>query len=59
MTVDTTPLTEGINNFINIVFTWVPLGLTILGVPAAIGVGILFGGKIINMVKAAFGGASR
>lgn len=59
MSLDTTALTDGINTFMQNVFTYVPLGLTILGVPAAIGVGLMFGGKIINMVKSAFGGSSR
>lgn len=56
MSVDTGPLVDGINTFINNVFTYVPLGLTILGIPAAIGVGLVFGGKIISMVKSSFGG---
>jgi len=55
-TIDTQPLIEGMNQFISQVFQYAPLGLLLLGVPAAIGVGLGFGGKIINMVKGAFSG---
>jgi hypothetical protein len=53
MTVDTSALTEGITDFINNVFAYVPLGLTIIGIPAAIGVGIAFGGRLVGFVKSA------
>lgn len=55
MTVDTTPITEGVQDFINNVFTYLPLGLLIVGIPSAIGVGIAFGGRIVAMVGQALG----
>lgn len=56
MTIDTSALTTGLTDFLNSVFTYVPLGLTIIGVPAAIGIGIAFGGRLIGYVKTALGG---
>jgi len=55
MTVDTAPITDGVQNFINNVFVYLPLGLLIIGIPAAIGVGIKFGGGIVKMVGHALG----
>lgn len=55
MTVDTAAIEEGVQQFLNNVFVYLPLGLLIVGIPAAIGVGIKFGGGIVNMVGAALG----
>jgi len=55
MTVDTAPITEGVQDFISNVFVYLPLGLLIIGIPAAIGVGIKFGGGIVGMVGKALG----
>jgi len=55
MTVDTAPITDGVQSFISNVFVYLPLGLLIIGIPAAIGVGIKFGGGIVNMVGKALG----
>jgi len=55
MTVDTTPITDGVQTFLSNVFVYLPLGLLIIGIPAAIGVGIKFGGGIVKMVGNALG----
>lgn len=54
--IDTGPLLDGIEDFISQVFVYVPLGLLIFGPVAAIVIGFQFGGKIVNMIKSAFGG---
>jgi len=55
MTVDTAPITDGVQTFLSNVFVYLPLGLLIIGIPAAIGVGIKFGGGIVQMVGHALG----
>ena len=55
MTVDTAPITDGVQTFLSNVFVYLPLGLLIIGIPAAIGVGIKFGGGIVKMVGQALG----
>jgi len=55
MTVDTAPITDGVQTFISNVFVYLPLGLLIIGIPAAIGVGIKFGGGIVSLVGKALG----
>lgn len=51
--VDTAPITEGMNTFLTSVFNFVPLGLAIVGIPSAIGLGIAFAGKMIDYVQSA------
>lgn len=55
MSVDTTPIEEGVTDFINAVFTYLPLGLAIIGIPAAIVAGLNFGGRLVSMVSSALG----
>ena len=56
MTIDTAPITDAVTSLVNNAIGFLPLGLAIVGIPAAIGIGLAFGGKIVNMVKAGFGG---
>ncbi len=51
--IDTTAITDGMTTFINNVFVYIPLGLAIIGIPSAIGVGIMFAGKMIDYVRSA------
>lgn len=55
MSIDTTPIQTGITNFINNVFVYLPLGLAIIGIPAAIITGIAFGGRLVKMVSSSLG----
>lgn len=55
MSIDTTPIQEGITDFINNVFVYLPLGLAIIGIPSAIVAGIAFGGRLVKMVGSALG----
>jgi hypothetical protein len=59
MTVDTTALTDAVTTFITQVFNYIPLGLAIVGIPSAIGVGLLFGGRIVGFVKSALLGSGK
>jgi hypothetical protein len=56
MTLDTTPIQEGVTTFISNVFVYLPLGLAIVGIPAAIVGGMKFGGSLVKMVLGALGG---
>lgn len=55
MTIDTTEIETGVTTLVQNAIDFLPLGLAIVGIPAAIGIGIAFGGRIVNMVKSAFG----
>lgn len=55
MTVDTSAIQSGVTDLVNNAINFLPLGLAIVGIPAAIGIGIAFGGKIVGMVRSAFG----
>jgi len=55
MTIDTTQIEAGVTTLVQNAIDFLPLGLAIVGIPAAIGIGIAFGGRIVNMVKSAFG----
>jgi hypothetical protein len=56
MTIDTAPILSGVNGLVNQAITFLPLGLAIVGIPSAIGIGLAFGGKIAGMIKSGFGG---
>lgn len=56
MTIDTAPITDAVTALVNNAIGFLPLGLAIVGIPSAIGIGLAFGGKIVNMVKQGFGG---
>lgn len=56
MTIDTTAIESGVEELVQNAIDFLPLGLAIVGIPAAIGIGIAFGGKIVSMVRSAFGG---
>ncbi len=51
--IDTTAITDGMTTFINNVFVYIPLGLIVVGIPSAIGLGIAFAGKMIDYVRRA------
>lgn len=55
MTIDTSEIEEGVTTLVQNAIDFLPLGLAIVGIPAAIGIGIAFGGRIVSMVKGAFG----
>lgn len=55
MSIDTAAITAAVEDFMNQVFQWLPIGVAIVGVPAAIGAGIAFGGTIISKVRGALG----
>lgn len=59
MSVDTAPIEEGVTTFINNVFVYLPLGLAIIGIPAAIIAGLNFGGRLVAMVSSALGKGGR
>lgn len=56
MSIDTTPITNMVTNLVNQSVGFLPLGMAVLGVPAAIGIGLAFGGKIVSMIRSGFGG---
>lgn len=51
--IDTAPITDGMNIFLTNVFNFIPLGLAVVGIPSAIGLGIAFAGKMIDYVRRA------
>jgi hypothetical protein len=55
MTIDTSEIEDGVTALVQNAIDFLPLGLAIVGIPAAIGIGIAFGGRIVMMVKSAFG----
>lgn len=59
MSIDMQPLLDGIEQLVEQIFQYVPLGLLIFGPVAAIVIGFAFGGKIVDMLKKAFGGGGR
>lgn len=56
MTIDTAPITEAVTTVTQQGIDFLPLGIAIVGIPAAIGIGLAFGGRIVSMIKSAFGG---
>lgn len=55
MSIDLSPLTAAVIFFIQSAFAKIPLGLAVLGVPAALLIGLVLASKLARIVAAQFG----
>lgn len=57
MSIDTSVITESVSTVVQQGIDFLPVGIAIVGIPSAIGIGLAFGGRIVGMIKTAFGGS--
>lgn len=56
MSIDTAAITESVTTVINQALGFLPIGIAVVGIPAAIAIGLGFAGKLVNYIKSGFGG---
>jgi hypothetical protein len=56
MSIDTAAITDSVTTVINQALDFLPIGIAVVGIPAAIAIGLGFAGKLVNYIKSGFGG---